>query len=155
MTSKELTIYSGGQTGVDRAALDAAMQHGYACAGWCPSGRKAEDGRIPDYYPLAELEKGGYRERTIRNLRQTDGTVIIFFDELSGGTKLTADSCVRYQVPHILINANVLDPVNAASEISTFIKANSIGTMNVAGPRASGHPRAYDYTYAAICQLLA
>jgi hypothetical protein len=59
-------IISGGQTGVDRGALDAALVHAFPCGGWCPADRSAEDGRIPDRYPLKPLARGGYRARTRR-----------------------------------------------------------------------------------------
>jgi Circularly permutated YpsA SLOG family len=58
-------IVSGGQTGVDRGALDAALAVGFACGGWCPGDRMAEDGPIPEKYPLMPLPNGGYRERTL------------------------------------------------------------------------------------------
>jgi len=71
-------IISGGQTGVDRGVLDAAIAAGFPCGGWCPTGRRAEDGRIPDRYPVAELPDGGYPARTVRNLLESDGTLILY-----------------------------------------------------------------------------
>ncbi len=75
---------SGGQTGVGRGALDAALDVGRPCGGWCPAGRRAEDGRIPDRYPLAEVSAPGYAARTLRNVLDSDGTVIIHFGRLAG-----------------------------------------------------------------------
>ena len=49
-------IVSGGQTGADRAAVDFAIEHGLMHGGWCPKGRRAEDGRIPDRYELKETQ---------------------------------------------------------------------------------------------------
>ena len=63
-------IISGGQTGVDRAALDAALKHGIDGGGWCPTGRLDEFGRIPDRYPLKELEQGSFAERTLQNANE-------------------------------------------------------------------------------------
>lgn len=82
-------LLSGGQTGVDRAALDAALALGIPCGGWCPQGRRAEDGQIPARYPLTETGSPGYRERTYLNVRDSDGTLILARGALSGGTTLT------------------------------------------------------------------
>jgi hypothetical protein len=78
-TSTLEKIISGGQTGVDRGALDAALEASFPCGGWCPKGRKAEDGPIPARYPLKEMDGPAYRLRTERNVRDSDGTLILFF----------------------------------------------------------------------------
>src|SRR5437588_587731 len=88
-------IISGGQTGVDRAALDVALKHGIKCGGWCPAGRLDESGKIPDHYPVKELKRGGNEERTFRNVEESDGTIVIFFHELSGGTAYTL-GCIYF-----------------------------------------------------------
>ena len=77
-TVKALKIISGGQTGVDRAALDVSLKHGIDCGGWCPAGRLDEFGRIPDRYPVRELQAGGFAERTMQNVKDSDGTVVIY-----------------------------------------------------------------------------
>lgn len=82
-------IVSGGQTGVDRAGLDVAIQLGIDHGGWCPKGRRAEDGRIPGCYQLAEADSDEYAFRTERNVVDSDGTLILFFATLRGGTELT------------------------------------------------------------------
>jgi hypothetical protein len=84
-----LKILSGGQTGVDRGALNAALEQGAPCGGWCPEGRLAEDGMIPDRYPVQELKAGGYRQRTLQNILDGDGTLIIYFGRPSGGVEET------------------------------------------------------------------
>ncbi|MCW8963760.1 MAG: putative molybdenum carrier protein [Gammaproteobacteria bacterium] len=154
MANKTLTIISGGQTGVDRAALDAAMAHDVPCGGWCPTGRKGEDGRIPDQYPLTELKNGGYRERTLRNLTDSDGTVVIYFERLQGGTKLTLDSCSKYEIPCLAIDGVKLTAEQATQQVTAFINEQEIKVLNVAGPRASGHPAAYEYAFQVMSKVL-
>ena len=82
-------IVSGGQTGVDRAALDAALSLAFPCGGWVTWDRMAEDGVISDRYPLIALPKGGYRQRTRLNVSDSDGTAILYNESLKGGTRLT------------------------------------------------------------------
>ena len=85
MPSSSIKIVSGGQAGADRAALDAALACGVSCGGWCPEGRLAEDGRIADSYPIVELPGAGYRQRTRRNVQDSDGTAIFSFGPPEGG----------------------------------------------------------------------
>ena len=96
-----IKIISGGQTGVDRGALDAALDANVDCGGWCPSGRLAEDGEIPEKYPLEELESRSYKDRTLKNVVDSDGTVIFYFGELEGGTKLTSLFCEQQGKPYL------------------------------------------------------
>lgn len=153
MTLKK--IFSGGQTGVDRGALDAALEAGFPCAGWAPAGRIAEDGPVPARYPLAELANGGYEERTLRNVLDSDGTAIFYFGELEGGTRLTAEYCQEQRKPCELLNAGRLSPEQAARELVAFVAGNEIGVLNVAGPRASKWPGAHEYSRNTIGLLLA
>lgn len=147
-------IVSGGQTGADRGALDAALHAGFPCGGWCPPGRMAEDGPIPNAYPLSEMERGGYRERTIQNVIDSDGTVIIYFGELEGGTKQTLLHCVRREKPYKLIDGDEIDAERAAYLVAEFVRANAIATLNVAGPRGSKEPYGHAYTFALVSHLL-
>jgi hypothetical protein len=143
-------IISGGQTGVDRAALDAALRHGIESGGWCPTGRLDEFGRIPDRYPVKELENGGFTERTLQNVKDSDGTVIIYPGKLSGGTEQTLHFCVEQRRPHELIDASNVSTEKAALLIADFVRENKIGILNGAGPRASEWPEGYDYAFRAL-----
>ncbi|MES9829387.1 MAG: putative molybdenum carrier protein [Candidatus Thiodiazotropha sp.] len=140
-----LKIVSGAQTGVDRAALDAAIAYGVEAGGWCPHGRLAEDGVIPEYYPVTALANAGYTERTLQNVIDSDATLIIYFGYLSGGTEQTLAFCIAQRKPYLLIDAGELDRWRAAQRIQQFIADKGIAVLNVAGPRASGEASAYDY----------
>ena len=150
-----MKIISGGQTGVDRAALDIALKHGIESGGWCPTGRLDEFGRIPDRYPLKELENGGFTERTLQNIKDSDGTVIIYAGTLSGGTEQTVHFCVDQQRPHHLIDGSKISALEAARLIADFVRRDKIDILNVAGPRASGWLGGYDYAYRALDNFLA
>jgi hypothetical protein len=130
-------VVTGGQTGVDRGAQDAALSLVFPCGGWCAVGREAEDGRIPDRYPVRELEKGGYRERTIQNVLDSDGTLIIYCGALSGGTEQTQLHCIRRKKPYKLIDAREISVTRATELGLEFVDANLISVLNVAGPRES------------------
>jgi predicted Rossmann-fold nucleotide-binding protein len=147
-------IISGGQTGIDRAALDVALKHGIPCGGWCPSGRLDEFGRIPDQYPLQELEVGGFTERTLQNVKDSDGTVIIYPGKLGGGTEQTVHFCVGQRRPHELIDASKVSAKEAAKLISNFIRNHKIEILNVAGPRQSEWLEGYDYAYRTLDRFL-
>lgn len=132
-------IVSGGQTGVDRAALDVALELGLPCGGWCPRGRRAEDGSIPEHYPLTETPWSGYPQRTEWNVRDSDGTLILLDDETDGGTRLTIDLAARKQKPCLIVN--LAEP--NTSTVHAWAEANQVRVMNVAGPRASASPAIY------------
>ena len=142
---KAFKIISGGQTGVDRAALDVALKHEVECGGWCPAGRLDEFGKIPDHYPVQELPDGGFTERTLYNVKDSDGTVVIYQGELRGGTEKTVRFCVELGRPHQLIDASMVGTQDAAKLIADFVRKNKIDTLNVAGPRQSEWPEGYDY----------
>ena len=140
-----MKIISGGQTGVDRAALDVALNHGIDCGGWCPAGRLDEFGRIPDRYPLQELESGGFTERTLQNVKDSDGTVIIYPGKIAGGTEQTVRFCQDLQRPYELIDASGVSAEDAAKLISDFVRKHKIEILNFAGPRQTGWPEGYHY----------
>jgi hypothetical protein len=142
---KAFKIISGGQTGVDRAALDVALRHGIECGGWCPARRLDEFGKVPDRYPVQELRNGGFTERTLQNVKDSDGTVVIYPGELYGGTEQTVRFCVDLKRPHQLIDASKISAEGAGNLIVEFVRENKIGILNVAGPRQSEWPQGYDY----------
>jgi putative molybdenum carrier protein len=147
-------IVSGGQTGVDRGALDAALDARFPCGGWCPRGRAAEDGVISERYPLSEMAEGGYLERTIRNVADSDATLVLYFSELHGGTEQTVVHCIRRQKPYKLVDAAEIAPLRASELAADFIAAHDVRALNVAGPRASHAPLAYTYAYDTVAHLL-
>jgi hypothetical protein len=144
-------IISGGQTGVDRAALDVALRHGIEGGGWCPAGRLDEFGRIPDQYPVQELAVGGFSERTLQNVKDSDGTVIIYPGKLGGGgTEQTVRFCMELQRPHQLIDASKISAEDAANLIASFLRKHKVDVLNVAGPRQSEWAEGYDYAFRAL-----
>jgi len=147
-------IVSGGQTGVDRGALDAALEASFPCGGWCPKGRRAEDGVIPGRYPMEEMPVPEYRPRTRRNVLDSDGTLIVFFGALSGGTLETLRIAEQVRKPALTLDASVKPVAIASIEAATFIEQNAIRTLNVAGPRESSQPGAADYAKALIAAVL-
>jgi hypothetical protein len=127
-------IVSGGQTGVDRAALDAALAHDLPVDGWCPQGRRAEDGSIPDRYPLRETPSGEYAQRTAWNARDSDGTLIIAPGPLGGGTAVTKIEAEKRGKP--VLRVRPADPVPVPM-IRAWGTEHNVRVLNVAGPRAS------------------
>lgn len=134
-------IVSGGQTGVDRAALDAAiileLEHG----GWCPRGRRAEDGRIAACYQLQETDAFDYAVRTEKNVVDSDATLILCRGNPTGGTRLTIRYARRHNRPLLVIDLN--DDAKAAGAIEDlvrWIRDHRIRVLNVAGPRESSSP---------------
>jgi hypothetical protein len=153
MTLKK--IVSGGQTGVDRAALDAALAANFSCGGWAPGDRMAEDGIIPERYPLVALPNGSYRQRTRLNVSDSDGTVVFYNELLKDGTRLTRNLCALLKRPYILINAREIpDPIVAAERVLRFIEDNNIETLNVAGPRASGWGDGYHFAADVVSRVI-
>lgn len=148
------SIWSGGQTGADRAALDAAIAVGVPHAGWCPRGRRAEDGPIPDRYHLRETPEREYMPRTRRNVVQSDGTVCFLLAGPSRGTQLTMNLAGQVNRPCLVMPLNVLTDEDAAQLLVDFVEANSIEKLNVAGSRESKAPGIHARVFAVIGRLL-
>ena len=139
-----MKIISGGQTGVDRAALDAAITCNIEHGGWCPKDRKAEDGSLSHRYSLAETEDVNYASRTELNVRDSDGTLIFNpGDTLEGGTLLTKKLANWYCKPLMIIDLNKNPDYKS---VWTWIKNNKITCLNIAGPRESKSPGIYSMT---------
>ncbi|MEY2537481.1 MAG: hypothetical protein QOG67_1221 [Verrucomicrobiota bacterium] len=150
-----MKIISGGQTGIDRAALDVALKHGVECGGWVPAGRLDEQGEIAARYPVTELPKGGFAERTAANVKDSEATVAIFSDGLGGGTEYAVQCCIKQRKPYLLINA-MQTPAEAAAElIMKFVREHRIRILGVGGPRQSEWPGGYDYAFRALEIFLA
>lgn len=133
-------IISGGQTGADRAALDCAIEKGIPHGGWCPKGRRAEDGPIDSRYALVETPTANYIQRTEWNVRDADATVIFSLgDTLSGGSKRTADLAGKHGKPCLHLSKAV-DGDKAVRTLLEFLVKHGVRTLNVAGPRASNEP---------------
>jgi len=145
-------IVSGGQTGVDRAALDAAIEAGLPHGGWCPLGRLAEDGPIPPKYELSETENADYRFRTECNVVDSQGTLIVYCRPLSKGTLLTSRMAEAHQRPCLLVDLNRRPDV---AEIVGWLKEWGIETLNIAGPRESTQPGIYRRTRRLLTELFA
>ena len=137
---RRLKLASGGQTGVDRAALDVGLALGLAVGGWCPQGRWAEDGRIPDHYPVTETPELDYETRTRRNVEDADGTLILNLGALDGGTALTVAHARQIGKPCLVV---ALEEGIEPATFRDWLEANHIAVLNVAGPRASQRPGVY------------
>jgi hypothetical protein len=149
-----MKIVSGGQTGVDRAALDVAMKYQIECGGWCPEGRLDECARIPDRYPVNELPNGGFAERTAANVKDSDATLIFHCGEVHGGTEYTLQCCSEQKRPRLLLDAQIVAPQEAGKMVRYFVQRLKINTLNVAGPRQSEWPGGYVYAFAALEKFL-
>jgi hypothetical protein len=182
-SSNLLKVISGGQTGVDRGTLDAALALEVECGGWCPAGRLAEDGMIPERYPVMELTDGGYAERTAQNVADSDGTLVISNGKPIGGTRETVERCVEMQKPFLIIDcklvtinqaidlalrfvcqlcsrANPRDLTNVRTRLTAERapdRRRDLGrtiVLNVAGPRASQWQEGHALTYQIISAIL-
>lgn len=153
-------IISGGQTGADRAALDVAIELDIPHGGWCPIGRRAEDGVISDRYRLKEtphLSKdenldpdGIYKKRTELNVIDSDGTLIFVKDDPIGGTLYTIEMAIKHNKPFLIFNIETSE----IKDVTNWVNKYSIKKLNIAGPRASQCSEIYQATYELLKKLL-
>ena len=144
-----MKIVSGGQTGVDRAALDAAIARGIPYGGWCPLGGWAEDfptrpGLLAKYPALRETPSRDPARRTRWNVRDSDRTLIIAAPaELaaSRGTNLTLEVAERLGRPRFVADP---DDGEAPVRVAAWLREGGAAlVLNIAGPRESGSPGIY------------
>jgi hypothetical protein len=153
MSLQSLKIVSGGQTGADRAGLNWAIKHGIAHGGWCPKGRRAEDGPIDARYQLHETPSSNYLPRTEWNVRDSDGTVIFSVGEhLTGGSLKTVEFAIKHRKPHLHLSA--ASKIDAVQELKKWMQQNNIRVLNVAGPRASKEPEVAGFVISTLDQAL-
>lgn len=139
-----MKIISGGQTGADRAALDAAIKMGIPHGGWLPKGRKTEDGPLPRRYALQEIDSKNYKHRTEKNVVESDGTLIVAYGPLTGGTALTESLTIKHDRPCLMLDLEEISQAQAVEAAQKWLRNEQIAILNVAGPRASGEPRIYE-----------
>lgn len=126
---------------MDRAALDVALELGLPCGGWCPLGRRAEDGPIEERYPLTETSWQGYPQRTRWNVRDSDGTLVLTRGEPTGGTALTIEYAQRLRKPHLVLDlTEAPDP----AVVRAWAEDQDVRVLNVVGPRESENAGIYE-----------
>lgn len=148
-----MIIWSGGQTGVDRAAWDAAIAVGLEQNGWVPKGKLAEDGPIPDHYCCQETDSTNYAVRTEKNLLEADATLIVAFGPMKGGTLYTSHLCTKHNRPHIIVDLDSKNMENPKSFTTLRARAIDPSILNVAGPRGSYREDVYPRVLAFLIEL--
>lgn len=150
----KIKIISGGQTGVDRAALDAAIALGFPYGGLIPKGRISENGPIPtSYNQLEEAEKLAYIYRTEQNVIRSDATLILGYLPINGGTQATNEFCHQYKKPHTFINLKD-SMLENTKKIIEWLKITKPKTLNIAGPRESKHLGIYKKSHKLLESVL-
>ncbi len=137
-------IISGGQTGADQAALDAAIEMGVEHGGWVPLGRMTEKGRLSKRYNMKEINAIDYDQRTELNVMDSDGTLLFSKGEPAGGSALTKKLARKHLKPCLHIDVNEISEYKAVEIIRSWLGVRKIETLNVAGSRASENPDIYE-----------
>lgn len=146
-------IVSGGQTGVDQAALDAAMVCKVAYGGWLPDKRMTEDGPLDARYTMDILKGGSYPDRTKKNVEDSDATLIISRGVMSGGTRLTYTIAKARNKPVLHIDVGRMATAEASQKIVEWLTYHKPEVLNVAGPRASSDPAIYQNAHLLLCTV--
>ncbi|CAG8685519.1 5308_t:CDS:2, partial [Acaulospora morrowiae] len=150
------TIRSGGQTGVDRAALDAALlyKNYIQVTGWCPKGRLSEEGEIPPHYPLVETPSDSYPERTEFNIRDSDATLILLLPKAppDRGTSFTIEKAEKLSKPSkiILLDEKTTNVIH----VLKWLDEKNVKVLNVGGPRESNCPGIYTKAFNFMVALI-
>jgi hypothetical protein len=156
-------IVSGGQTGADRGALDAAIEMGVPHGGWCPKGRLAEDGLIPSGYRLRETATPSYAERTEANVIDSDATVLFTDGPATGGSLQTIEFAIRHGRPWLHVDIARMSYAQAANAICKWLAGLSHTSsscrgprlvLNVAGSRESACPKMHRYVNAVVRSVI-
>lgn len=156
MTVQLSRIVCGGQTGADRAALEAARAAGFPAGGWVPKGRWAEDGPVPDGLgDLRETESADPAERTRRNVADSDATLILSHGPLRGGSALTREEATRLGKPCLWLDFEQLSIELALDQVLAWLEQHATRVLNVAGPRASEDAEIYRDAFALVSAVLA
>lgn len=147
-------IVSGGQTGADQGALDGAMELNFPHGGWISAGRKTENGPLAEKYRLRELVSPAYRDRTEKNVTESDGTLIVSHGELTGGSALTRNFAIKHHKPWLNIDFNLVSMREAVDKACPWIISNKIVVVNFAGSRSSSDPLIYEKTRSLVRGML-
>ena len=148
------TIISGGQAGVSRGALDAALETDTPCGGWCPQGRRAEDGAVPAQYPLEETDSPEYTDSVRQNVTGSDATLLLAFGGNAGSAELAERLCHAHSKPLPKIDGRSTDVGTAEQKLFDFLRKYSVHRLHVTGPSRSECPQGYDYAHRLLLRLL-
>jgi len=139
-------IVSGGQTGVDQAALDVAIELDIPHGGWIQKGRNTENGILPERYRLMEMPTAGDCKSAEQIVLDSDGILIISHGKLKNGSALTLNLAKKHQRPWLHIDLNEINAFEAAKTVNSWIFQHNIKILNVTGPQASKDPDIYQAT---------
>ncbi len=150
-------IYSGGQTGVDRAALDIALEIGIHIGGYLPRGRNDENGEVlPDKYTgMRETDSEEVNVRTELNVQDSDATLIFSHGLLFGGSAYTEYMARKHGKPCLHIDFGKQDVDQSALLVKAWLSETRPRVLNVAGPRASDDPEIYSKARSVLAGALA